>query len=127
MRNQPEHLKERDEGAKILGGSLQSDLIAKFPHALVECGFAYTAPVGSLLLKGVYLYLPIFTPYQSILHLQMTVPMSSLPGACHVGGLAFADQHHLQFDHSPRYHGRRSEGFEVTHELDHVTWPWLGP
>ena len=57
-RNQPEHLKERDEGAKILGGSLQSDLIAKFPHALVECGFAYTAPVGSLLLKGVYLYLP---------------------------------------------------------------------
>lgn len=59
---------------------MQSDLIAKFPHALVECGFA-----------------------------------------CHVGGLAFADQHHLQFDHSPRYHGRRSEGFEVTHELDHVT------
>jgi len=56
----------------------------------------------------------------------MTIPMSSLPGACHVGGLAFADQHHLQFDHSPGYHGRRSEGFEVTHELDHVTWPWLG-
>ena len=72
----------------------------------------------------------IFNSYVSlpegILHLQMTIPMSSLPGACHVGGLAFADQHHLQFDHSPRYHGRRSEGFEVTHELDHVTWPWLG-
>ena len=107
----------------MLGSSLQSDLIAKFPHALVECGFAYSTS-GQFVVEGCLL---VFTPYQSILHLQMSVPMSSLPGACHVGGLAFADQHHLQFDHSPGYHGRRSEGFEVTHELDHVTWPWLGP